>query len=71
MVTRCVCFERTFEELRRLCAERAWRSLEEVAAHTGCSTKCGLCGPYIARMLATGQTAFQPMSEMDGEGERA
>jgi bacterioferritin-associated ferredoxin len=25
---------------------------------TGCGTQCGLCRPYLRRMLRTGETAF-------------
>lgn len=54
-VVRCVCFDTTFEQLKAL----GMRSLEEVQRETQCGTKCGLCVPYILRMLETGETAFK------------
>ena len=53
-VRRCVCCDVTFERLRASGLE----SLEDIQRAFGCSTKCGCCGPYIERMLETGETAF-------------
>ena len=50
----CVCHDRTFAELKL----SGLQSLEEIANEFGCSTSCGLCRPYIERMLQTGETAF-------------
>lgn len=49
VVDRCVCFDVTFE---RMLAEGCER-LEDVVARWGCTTKCGLCKPYILRTLET------------------
>ncbi|MEO0483717.1 MAG: hypothetical protein AAF138_08825 [Planctomycetota bacterium] len=55
-VSRCVCFNTTFEELwQELCRGR---SLAEVHLSSGCGAKCGLCVPYIRLMAQTGQTEF-------------
>jgi bacterioferritin-associated ferredoxin len=53
-VRRCVCFDTTFEALK----EAGVRSLEEAAERFGCGTNCGMCRPYIAEMIRTGETAF-------------
>ena len=46
-----------FTRLLPLARERGW-ALEDVMRETGCGDQCGLCRPYLRRMLATGQTAF-------------
>jgi bacterioferritin-associated ferredoxin len=33
--------------------------LAELSRHTGCGDQCGLCRPYLGRMLATGETVFR------------
>jgi len=53
-VRKCVCFDTTFAELK----EAEIRSVEEAGERFGCGTNCGLCRPYIAKMLATGETEF-------------
>ncbi len=58
-VTRCVCQRMTFDALLRLAREYDW-TLEQLMAETGCGDQCGLCRPYLARMLETGETAFRP-----------
>ena len=50
-IVRCVCGDTTFEELKRL------ETMEEIE-RSGCGVSCGLCRPYLERMLETGETAF-------------
>ncbi len=59
MVTRCVCFERTFRELREIALRTGSNSLEELQEHVAFGKKCGLCRPYVRLMLLTGKTAFE------------
>lgn len=56
-VTRCICHDRSFEELRSLAAAENL-ALEQLKERTGCCTGCGMCEPYVRLMLATGRTAF-------------
>ena len=53
----CVCMRAPFERLLPLAREHGW-ALEDVMRETGCGDNCGLCRPYLRRMLATGQTVF-------------
>ncbi len=45
----------------------SWRAraggwnLEELVAATGCGATCGLCRPYLRRMLATGEAEFREL----------
>ena len=61
MVDRCICYSKTFAELKDV-AERSRSltvsSLQSVAQF---GLRCGLCKPYVQRMLETGHTAFTPM----------
>lgn len=68
VVKRCICFQRTFAEIKVLCEQNVWTTIAEIACGTGCSTGCGLCRPYLARMLFTGDTEF-PILSADHETE--
>jgi bacterioferritin-associated ferredoxin len=46
-----------FERLLPLARERGW-DLQALMDETGCGDQCGLCRPYLRRMLATGETVF-------------
>lgn len=62
----CVCKQREFAELLPLARTNGW-GLEALAAATGCSQQCGLCRPYLRRMLATGETVFtEVLVELNG-----
>jgi len=56
-VTTCICRSVPFDRLWALARERAW-TLEDLIRETGCGGNCGLCRPYLRRMLATGETTF-------------
>jgi bacterioferritin-associated ferredoxin len=61
-VDRCICHNTTFERLKEHAA-RSGGSLAALADATGCTTKCGMCKPYIIQMLRTGRTIFPIISE--------
>lgn len=54
----CVCRRRPFAEILPLARERGW-SLEDIMRETDCGAGCGLCRPYLRRMLESGQTVFR------------
>ncbi len=56
-IDRCVCTGLTFESLRAA-AEREELDLDGLREAAGCCDGCGLCEPYIRRMLVSGQTVF-------------
>lgn len=56
-IDRCVCRDREFAELRTLATANGW-GLPQLTDATGCGAQCGLCRPYLRRMLETGQTVF-------------
>lgn len=60
MVTHCICANLSFADLLRLAREHGW-GFEELTQHTGATRGCGMCLPYVAKMLQTGQTSFEVM----------
>ena len=60
LVTMCVCRGVPFAEILPRARAGGW-GLEEIARSTGCGATCGLCRPYLRRMLATGETEFREL----------
>jgi bacterioferritin-associated ferredoxin len=72
-VDRCVCFNKTFAELKRL-REQSGGGFAELQAATRCGSNCGLCVPYIKLMLVTGRVTFgvsEVVAESGGGGSHA
>jgi bacterioferritin-associated ferredoxin len=67
LVTMCVCRRMPFAQVLPLARAGGW-GLEEIASATGCGAGCGLCRPYLRRMLATGQTEFHELLTEDTGG---
>ncbi len=68
-VDRCVCHQvpfTTLNEMVRRGHDVETQSAEQIhaalSAKTKCSTGCGMCKPYILRMIETGQTSFPPIT---------
>ena len=66
-VSMCVCRRMPFERLLPLARAGGW-GLDEIARATGCGAGCGLCRPYLRRMLATGETEFHELLVEDRDG---
>jgi bacterioferritin-associated ferredoxin len=49
-----------FADLLPLARAEGW-DLETLTRETGCGGQCGLCRPYLRRMLRTGETAFHEL----------
>lgn len=56
-VTHCLCRRQPFTRLLALSKESGW-NLADLMRETGCGAQCGLCRPYLRRMLSTGETVF-------------
>ncbi len=56
-VTHCLCRREPFDQLLPRARELGW-TLADLMRETGCGAQCGLCRPYLRRMLATGETVF-------------
>lgn len=59
-VTRCICHDHSFEEIKAYAEEHGLSSVDELQDHNFCSNSCGLCAPYIEVVLETGQIEFAP-----------
>lgn len=67
LVTLCVCRQQPFARLLPLARARGW-DLAALMRETGCGAGCGLCRPYLRRMLATGETEFHELLWDDPAG---
>jgi bacterioferritin-associated ferredoxin len=64
LVSRCICRNTAFAELLPRARANGW-DLAALMAETGCGAQCGLCRPYLRRMLRTGETAFTELLTED------
>lgn len=55
-VSRCICHDRSFEQIKKFAAENGFNSVEELQKANYCSNSCRLCVPYVNYMLRTGET---------------
>ncbi|MEZ4699849.1 MAG: (2Fe-2S)-binding protein [Rhodothermales bacterium] len=60
-IDRCVCHGFTFAEIKREADAAGLTRLDELRARGLCGNGCGLCHPYLRRMLETGETAFRTL----------
>lgn len=62
-VRACLCYPNSFATLKALAQAHGWRTVDDITAAVGCGGGCGLCRPYLAKMLETGETAFAIITE--------
>ncbi len=60
LVSGCICRRMPFERLLPLAREHGW-DVTALGRETGCGEQCGLCRPYLRRMLRTGETGFSEL----------
>lgn len=60
LVSKCICHDRTFEEIKEYAKDYNYDHVEDLQADHYCSCSCGLCIPYIELMFETGETEFKP-----------
>ena len=65
LVSRCICQATPFQELLVRATASGW-DLADLVRQTGCGAQCGLCRPYLSRMLRTGETKFHEILTEDG-----
>jgi bacterioferritin-associated ferredoxin len=59
-ISRCICRSVAFADLLPVARAHSW-DLAAVMRETGCGAGCGLCRPYLRRMLLTGETVFHQL----------
>jgi len=65
VISRCICKATPFAELLPQATAAGW-NLSDLIRETGCGGQCGLCRPYLSRMLRTGETEFYQILTADG-----
>ncbi|MBK8552330.1 MAG: hypothetical protein IPL53_15185 [Ignavibacteria bacterium] len=63
LVTKCICYDTTFEEMKRIMKERKIKTLDELKDVKIVADNCRLCVPYINKMIETGETKFHVLLE--------
>ncbi|MGA7304910.1 MAG: (2Fe-2S)-binding protein [Rhodothermales bacterium] len=57
-IDRCICFDRSFAELKEIARRKSSDSIEALQRHVEFGLQCELCHPYVRRMLRTGEVRF-------------
>lgn len=65
-IDRCLCYRRTFAELKEVAAQTGAASVRELQGYVKFGLNCRLCHPYIREMLRTGRTTFDEIIPDDG-----
>ena len=60
LVSKCVCKRITFKELKDVTQEKGIGSLEQIIEEKLACTACGMCKPYVSKMMVTGVCEFKP-----------
>lgn len=60
-VDKCICFDTTFAEMKKIMEENNLKTLEELKQVKRVADNCMLCVPYIFKMIETGETEFELM----------
>lgn len=63
MVTKCVCSDVLFSEMKKTADKNGLKSINELKEYIEFGNNCRLCHPYIELMLKTGETEFEPVLE--------
>lgn len=58
-VTKCICHNRSFEQIKAYAKRNRIDTVEELQERYICSCSCQQCLPYVKRMLKTGETSFE------------
>ncbi|MDT0630227.1 (2Fe-2S)-binding protein [Rubrivirga sp. S365] len=68
-IDRCLCFGVPFAHLADVASETGAATVAGLQEHARFGQKCGLCHPYVRRMLRTGQTVFHEVVTDEDEPE--
>ncbi|MCH2140455.1 MAG: (2Fe-2S)-binding protein [Phycisphaerales bacterium] len=64
-VDRCICHGVTFDTILKWTQSRKSVTLDDIKDHFGCGGSCGMCRPYLAITLKTGETRLPLMIPKD------
>jgi len=65
VIDRCVCGDVSFAELLDVVQRTGARTIAALQRHASVGKGCGLCLPYVRRMLQTGQVVFTELISED------
>jgi len=54
----CLCYKKSFAEILEHARQTGSQTITELQEGIDFGGKCGLCLPYVRRMLKTGETVF-------------
>lgn len=69
-IDRCMCFGTTFADLADVADQTGAATVAGLQEHALFGRKCGLCHPYVRRMLRTGETVFGQVVTDEQEPDR-
>ena len=69
-IDRCLCFDAPFADLHTVAEATGAETVEALQEHAAFGFNCGLCHPYVRRMLRTGQVVFGEIVTDDDEPEK-
>ena len=62
MVDRCVCFDKTFAEMKEVIDAEGITTFDELKKRLTFAENCNICVPYVELVIRTGKTSFEPMN---------
>ena len=66
-IDRCLCHGTAFAALAEAARQSGATTVPELQACADFGRGCGLCHPYVRRMLRTGETVFHEVVTEEGE----
>ncbi len=67
MVTKCVCYDKTFAEMKLLIDKNNLQTADDLRKYIPFGMNCKLCVPYVEQVFITGKTEFEPII-LPGDG---
>ncbi len=58
MIDRCICFDKTFGDMKKIIDEHGFSSINELNSIIPFDENCGICRPYVQLVIQTGKTSF-------------
>jgi len=59
MVDRCICYDKTFADMKKIIDKHGVKSIYELRKHILFGENCMLCVPYVEQVIKTGKTKFE------------
>jgi bacterioferritin-associated ferredoxin len=67
IIDRCYCFQKRFAQLKTVADKTGAETVHDLQQRVEFGNNCGLCHPYVRRMLRTGDTTFQQVIREEDE----